>query len=374
MLSSIANYRELASGRRRGAGATLMRGLLRCAEFPCSWAVQWRNRQFDSGRRAAERVGVPVVSVGNLTFGGTGKTPLVEWLARWFRQHGVRVALVSRGYGAEAGAQNDEALELEQKLPDVPHVQNPDRVAAARMAIEEFESQLILLDDAFQHRRIHRDLNIVVIDATEPFGYGHVFPRGMLREPLANLRRADVVLLSRADLVTAEARRAIHDEVERHAPQALWTESAHAPQKLLAASGREAELRSLKGQKVAAFCGLGNPAAFRHTLEQLGCRIIAFREYPDHYPYDRAEIQNLLKWSTSSAAAAIVCSHKDLVKVAVDQLGERPLWALVIGLQILHGEMELAARLTNLLPKETTAPADNSSLIGEHQPSSLENP
>ena len=196
-----AGFRALISGQRRGVQAAVLRGLLRAAETPYTLAVRWRNRQYDRGRKPVERVDVPVISVGNLTLGGTGKTPLVEWLARWFRQRGVRVTIISRGYGAEAGARNDEALELEQKLPDVPHVQNADRVAAAKMAIEEFDCQLILLDDAFQHRRIHRDLNIVVVDALEPFGFGHVFPRGALREPLSGLRRADMVVLSRADLV-----------------------------------------------------------------------------------------------------------------------------------------------------------------------------
>ena len=117
---------------------------------------------------------------------------MVEWIARWFRRHNVRVSIVSRGYRAEEGGRNDEARELEQKLPDVPHVQNPDRVAAAQIAVEELETQLIVLDDGFQHRRLARDVDIVLLDALEPFGFEHVFPRGTLREPLAGLRRADV--------------------------------------------------------------------------------------------------------------------------------------------------------------------------------------
>ena len=258
-----AGFRALISGQRRGAQAALLRGLLRAAEMPYTAAVQWRNRQYDRGHKPIERVDVPVISVGNLTLGGTGKTPLVAWLARWFRQRGVRVTIISRGYGAEAGAQNDEALELEQTLPDVPHVQNPDRVAAAKMAIEEFDCQLILLDDAFQHRRIHRDLNIVVVDALEPFGFGHVFPRGALREPLAGLRRSDVVVLSRADLVEPLERERIRSTVAQYAPAAIWLEASHQPEKLLSASGREEALSALAGQPVAAFCGIGNPAGFR---------------------------------------------------------------------------------------------------------------
>ena len=257
--------------------AAVLRGLLRAAEVPYTWAVRWRNRRYDRGKRPIERVGVPVVSVGNLTLGGTGKTPLVEWLARWFRRRDLRVTIVSRGYGAEAGARNDEALELEQKLPDVPHVQNPDRVAAARMAIEEFECQAILLDDAFQHRRIGRDLDIVLLDALEPFGFGHVFPRGMLREPLAGLSRADVVALSRANLVAAAERAGIREIVQRFAPAALWIECNHAPRELQSAAGATAALETLAGKPVAAFCGIGNPEGFRRTLDHCAVQVAALR-------------------------------------------------------------------------------------------------
>ena len=131
-------FREIVSGRRGGAGAAMARGVLRLAELPYTAAVNWRNRRFDRAHSAVERVGVPVVSVGNLTLGGTGKTPMVEWIARWFAERNVRVGIVSRGYGATNGQKNDEALELELALPGVPHVQNPDRVAGARTAIEQF--------------------------------------------------------------------------------------------------------------------------------------------------------------------------------------------------------------------------------------------
>ena len=170
------SFRDLVSGRCRGAGASLLRGLLRLAEFPYATAARWRNRRYDTGRAEVLRVGVPVVSVGNLTVGGTGKTPLVRWIARWLVDRGVRVALVSRGYRATGGQPNDEARELAQLLPDVPHVQNPDRVAAAREAVGRFGCQAVLLDDGFQHRRLARDLDIVLLDALEPFGFDHVVP------------------------------------------------------------------------------------------------------------------------------------------------------------------------------------------------------
>ena len=173
-------FREVVSGRRQDLPSNSLRSLLRVAEVPYTWAVNRRNLRYDQGHNAVHRMGVPVVSVGNLTLGGTGKTPMVEWLARWFLERNIKVGLVSRGYGAKQNGPNDEAKELAWKLPDVPHVQNPDRVAAARQAIDEHGCQAIVLDDAFQHRRIYRDLDILLIDALEPTGFGHVFPRGTL--------------------------------------------------------------------------------------------------------------------------------------------------------------------------------------------------
>ena len=205
---------DLLSGRRRGLGAALLRGGLRLAETPYAWAMRWRNHRYDSGAATVHRLDVPVISVGNLTTGGTGKTPLVFWLAQWFRDRAIPVAVVSRGYrapqaarAATATSENDEARELAARLPDVPHLQNPDRVAAARQAIRQFQCRAIILDDAFQHRRIGRDLDIVLLDALEPLGFGHVLPRGLLREPVEGLRRADLVALSRADVLEPHAAR-----------------------------------------------------------------------------------------------------------------------------------------------------------------------
>jgi tetraacyldisaccharide 4'-kinase len=322
---------------------------LRGAGFGYSAAVRWRNFRYDTGRLSTERVDVPVVSVGNMTLGGTGKTPMVEWLARWYRARGVRVVLVSRGYGAEQGAANDEALELEQRLPDVPHVQNPDRVGAARMAIEEFESELVILDDGFQHRRLARDLDLVLIDALEPFGFEHVFPRGTLREPLSGLARAQVIALSRSDAVSAEDRSAIEKRVRRYAPAATWIEVAHPPRGLANAAGQHAPVDTIAGRRVAAFCGIGNPSGFRHTLASVGADVAALREFPDHHAYTREDVESLSHWAASLAVEAVICTAKDLVKLRVERLGGVPLWALAIELEVVRGREEFETRLSKLL-------------------------
>src|SRR5262249_52484570 len=157
--------------------------------------VWGRNKLFDIGWKKAHRAAVPVVNVGNLTLGGTGKTPCVEYVAGLYRKQGLRVAILSRGYGSEGG-RDDEAMLLEGNLPDVPHLQDRDRVAIAATAVEELESEVLVLDDGFQHRRLARELDIVLIDATNPWGFGYLFPRGALREPIGSLKRAHAVMLT----------------------------------------------------------------------------------------------------------------------------------------------------------------------------------
>lgn len=354
-----SDFQELVSGRRRGASAAIARAGLRLIETPYAAAVTMRNWWYDRRAAAVERVPVPVVSVGNLTLGGTGKTPMVEWIARWIRRRDVRVTIISRGYGAEAGARNDEALELEQKLPDVPHLQNPNRIEAARLAIEEFGCQWIVLDDAFQHRRIARDLDVVMLDASVPFGFGHVFPRGLLREPPSGLRRASVVALARADMLEPSERSRIRKVVERHAPGALWAETAHVPRLLLAADGTEKPVESLLKKPVAALCGIGNPAGFLHTLETCDMEIEGFREYPDHHRYTREDVEELCRWAERLDVAAILCTHKDLVKLRVERLGRHPLRAVTVGLEFLSGREEvenrLGALMTQVRERETGA-------------------
>lgn len=343
-----SQFRELVSGGRHGATASVLRAALRAAELPYSCVVRARNKFYDVGLLPRQRVNVPVVCVGNLTLGGTGKTPLVKWIARWAGERGVRAAIVSRGYGAATGQQNDEARELAQALGNVPHVQNPDRVAAARHAIDAFAAQLIILDDGFQHRRLARDLDIVLLDATQPFGFEHVFPRGMLREPVSSLARADVVCLSRADQVAPPEREAIRDRVNRLAPHAAWCEVVHAPAHLASSAGQTRPIATLQGRRIAGFCGLGNPAGFRRTLLAAGCEIVAWREFPDHHAFSADDCHELERAADEAAADFLVCTHKDLVKIERERLGDRELWALVVELQFIAGEDQLAAKLAEV--------------------------
>jgi tetraacyldisaccharide 4'-kinase len=315
-----------------------MRRLLWLARLPYGVGVWWRNRRFDRGRDV-HPVSAPVISIGNLTVGGTGKTPFVEYVARLLREHEHLVGILSRGYGVSAG-RNDEAMVLEENLPDVPHYQDRDRVAIAKTAIEESESEVLVLDDGFQHRRLARDLDVVLIDSTDPWGSNYLFPRGGLREPRRNLRRAGFVVLTRCDACESARLDRLVDEVRSLAPGIGIAKTIHAPVELRNGTG-SAEVSTLRGKVVAAFCGLGNPEAFRQTLMGMGTDVREFRTFPDHHAYTREDVETLTGWAASLPKDTIIATtQKDWVKLRVNELGGKPLWAVRVGIKFLEGQSE----------------------------------
>lgn len=342
----------LVRGERRGPFAVLARAGLRLASWPYGLGVWVRNARFDRGGKQIHRASVPVVSVGNLTLGGTGKTPCVEYVAGFYRDLGHQVAVLSRGYGSEAG-RNDEAMVLEENLPDVPHLQGRDRVALATTAAEELEAEVLVLDDGFQHRRLHRDLDVVLIDATRPPTRDRLFPRGTLREPASGLRRAGAVVLTRCDQVPAEAVDAITAWLAQRFSGTPVATTEHRPAELL--GGDEAEpVEALAGKPVAAFCGIGNPDAFRRTLESLGATVVNFRAFPDHHPYSRADVDDLTRWAEALPAETwVATTQKDWVKLRVPDLAGRPLRAVRIGLAFRSGQDAFDAALRRIAPAES---------------------
>src|SRR5262245_50900238 len=358
---SDSQFRNLVSGSWRGPIAALARGALACLELPYGWVVRRRNARFDCEVLRIERVAAPVISVGNITVGGTGKSPFVAWLARWFLDRGDNATIISRGYRSRGGTPNDEALELAARLPGVPHWQNPDRVAAARAALIANPRQVLILDDAFQHRRLARDLDIVLLDALEPFGYEHLLPRGLLREPPEGLKRAHVIGLSRSDAVSDGRRREIESRVRQLAPAAIWLELAHQPTRLVSAVGESLELAALRGRRVAAFCGIGNPAGFRATLESCGLGISGCPKLPYHSNYHQSQLNHLSRWLATLDVEHVLCTRKDLVKIPHERLAGKRLWALEIDLQILRGRDSLEIELGEIaLRHKQPDPEDHS--------------
>jgi tetraacyldisaccharide 4'-kinase len=224
---------------------------------------------------------------------------------------------------------------LEENLPDVPHLQGADRVALAATAVDELEAELLILDDGFQHRRLGRDLDVVLLDATNPWGHGRHFPRGLLRESPHELRRAAVVMLTRCDQMSDEDVRAIEAKARKLAPEAPVVASEHASVEWMQYDAPTRPIEALRGRPIVALCGLGNPDAFRRTLRDVGCEPSDFRAFPDHHAYTRADVESLRDWARRQPPdAVLVTTQKDLVKLRTARIGERDLFALRIGLRV----------------------------------------
>jgi tetraacyldisaccharide 4'-kinase len=246
-------------------------------------------------------------------------------------------------------------------------------VAAAECAVQELDSQLLLLDDGFQHRRLHRDLDIVLIDATRPPTEDALFPRGTLREPLSSLSRADHLILTRTDQVSPPGLHDLYRTVARRFPRLPVSQAIHRPESLH--RGEDVlSPQSLDQRTIAAFCGLGRPEAFRRTLEQLGAKLLTFRTYPDHHPYTPADVEELHRWAAATPPDTwIVTTRKDWVKLRLDDLGGRPLWTLAItwvlteGADTFHSALD---RVAALIPEGSTADTLREDVPGIDSPDS----
>jgi tetraacyldisaccharide 4'-kinase len=335
ILPDPETFRSLADGSLTGIGPAAARRLLAALAVPYAAITASRNLLYDRGLFRQQHARVPVISVGNITVGGTGKTPLVAWICRRLVKLGRHPAIVSRGYAARPGEQSDEAAELAILVPGIPHRANRDRVAAADVAARG-GADAIVLDDGFQHRRLWRDLDIVAIDATDPFGCGHLLPRGLLREAIGGLVRADAIVLTRASSVPVAARHEIRGTVTRArggTPPRVWLETEHRPVAVRTSSGMTEPLEAFRGRRVAAFCGIGNPAAFRHTLTGAGIDVVGFRSFADHHPYDAGDLDMLAQWSSTVDAEQVLTTLKDLVRIGEERLGDLPLAAVEVALE-----------------------------------------
>jgi tetraacyldisaccharide 4'-kinase len=343
---------KIITGQRNDLAARLVRGAMSALTPVYRSVVAIRNRRFDQdqGQRIL-KAEIPVISVGNLTTGGTGKTPMVIFVAQFLRSLGKRVVIVSRGYQGSQHAntgRNDEALEMEIRLPDVPHMQDPDRIRMIQVATEELMSEVAVLDDGFQHRQAHRDLDIVLIDATEPFGFGRLLPRGLLREPIESLARADVVVITRCQLADQTSISNIEKRIRAVHSDVLIVKAETVTRRWLQYDGSETAIDGLKAP-VFAFCGIGNPAGFAGTLDQLGVEVVGDRVFEDHHVYSREDLESLAAAAREAGAKALVCTHKDLVKIGVNRFQDLPVYALLIDLQIVSGDQQLKDRIESVV-------------------------
>jgi tetraacyldisaccharide 4'-kinase len=349
-LWTLSDWRQLLTKPHPSVRLRAVRMILRAASLPYAWAIWARNACYDRGWFSVTHSPLKVISVGNVSVGGTGKSPMVAWLARWLRARQVRVAVLSRGYGQLDNGQNDEGLELELLFPDVPHLQHPDRLASAKLAEEELDMQSLVLDDGFQHRRLGRDLDIVLLDATHPPAARWLLPGGLMREPLSSLSRADVVVLTRANQVALDELAELRRRVMRYAPQACLLTAQHRPAALWSHPDERRDVSALRGAKVLLFCAIGNPESFCRGMVELGAHVLERRFWPDHHGFTADDIADLEAWCRSYPEAQyVLCTMKDWVKIQTPRLGDTPLAAVQVELEFTHGQAELESRLEALL-------------------------
>lgn len=312
------------------AGDKLGRSLLSPFGLAFKAIVALRNRLYENGTLEVKRSSIPVVSVGNLTVGGTGKTPVSAWIASRLAADGRSPAIILRGYGG------DETLVHKALNPNIPVVEASDRVSGVQIAAYS-GADVAILDDAFQHRRAARDVDIVLVSADDWTGNQRVLPAGPYREPPDALRRASLVIITRkaADDATVAA-------VERFVMQtAPGVPAAVARLELsdVVACGspeRKLEMRALRGKSVLAIAAIGNPRAFFRQLETCGARVVQ-QEFTDHHSFTRAEIEKLA--SRSSQFDYVLCTLKDAVKLGVEWPADAsPLWYVSLSVNVDSGE------------------------------------
>jgi tetraacyldisaccharide 4'-kinase len=290
-----------------------------------------RNWFFDIGLLSETQAAVPVIAVGNLSAGGTGKTPLVEYLAQLLRRQGKKVAVMSRGYRrstrgylvvsdgvrrcAEASASGDEPSQMAETLDGVVVVVDERRARAAQRVVRDFSVEVIVLDDAFQHRFLGRDLNIVVVTAQEVLSCSPLLPAGNRREPFSALRRADLIIVSRARNAQefADARRFL----------ARWHKPLVGMELLPVAikhpvTRQERALDEVAGKKVVAFSGIGQPAAFEETLRSLDVQLMEHWRFPDHYQYGQSDIDRIVRSFERHGAEYLLTTEKDVARLRGD--------------------------------------------------------
>ncbi len=355
-----------------------VRGLLRPLSLLLGILVRCRNGLYDRGLLAAEQLPVPVISVGGLTAGGAGKTPVVRYLAQRLLDAGYRPAVLSRGYGRKTSALRraapganwqevgDEPAFLSSKLPDVPVVVGPSRAAAGRRAVEHYGANVILLDDGFQHRRIARDLDIVVQDASSRSTPGRLLPAGSYREPLSTLGRGHALVLTRTDQIRAgepdpactdnpnparvQARFTDLDPVrlQTRFPHLALIETVYRPDRLRRLADETIlPLQWLTGRDLLVLCGIANPASFAQTVADAGGLVRRILAYPDHHPFTNRNLDRAMSLAEETGAAWLVTTEKDAVRIPAHPVRDR-LVVVDVALHLTSGEHTLEKMLSTL--------------------------
>ncbi len=291
----------------------------------------------------------PVISVGNITVGGVGKTPLVIALVKILKRKGIMNPVVlTRGYGSKDGI-NDEVRMFQELMPEVIVMVGADRKASIQKALKEGPVDVFIADDAFSHWPLKKDLDILAVDATNAFGNGHLLPRGILREEISALKRADIFVLTKTEQV--QDTKAICSQIQSIKPAAIILESQHVPidfQDVFTTNTRA--LYEFKAQRVVVLCGIGQPASFERSLGQLGVEIIKCFAFADHHPYSVKDLKQVTDFASKENINILMTTHKDAVKISSfkNELQGFTVLKLNIDLKITQGEPELVDRILSL--------------------------
>lgn len=351
------SYRKLISGQTQGQAAQILRACLAVAAAVYAVIIRLRNFLYSKRRLKIHRVDVPVFSIGNITVGGTGKTPLVIWLYNELIQNSKfkiqTCTILTRGYKSIRNLKlkiqnyNDEPAILARSCPQAKVIVNPNRVEAAAKAIETFGAEVLIMDDGFQHRRLGRDVDIVTIDATEPFGFERVLPAGLLREPLTSVKRAGAVVITRSDQVSEEKLAGIEERLRSINEAMIIARSIHAPVCAKTIGNKETGLEQLRDKEIFAFCGIGNPDAFLNTIEALDVELVGSKIYNDHHHYTDNDVTDIYNQAAVLEADLILTTQKDWTKTALlaPSKQDLPLAYLAIELRFTAG----ADRLKQLI-------------------------
>ncbi|OGX07802.1 MAG: tetraacyldisaccharide 4'-kinase [Omnitrophica WOR_2 bacterium GWF2_38_59] len=311
---------------------------------------------YEKGILKVNRLNRKVISVGNITLGGVGKTPLVEVIARELRANKKKPVILNRGYkdsiSNDESQAKDEARMLERALEDVPVLVGANRFENAKRYLKTDDADVFILDDGFQRWRLHRDLNIVCIDAMNPWGNGFLIPRGFLREKLGSLKRADMFVITKADL-GAKNVNGIIDKLAGINPKADIVKAIHSPVGFTdLRTGQKKETVSINEKRIITFCGIGDPRSFVEILEILGANIIKSDNFIDHHVYDKRDIARIQDQDSCSRTNIIVTTQKDAVKIEgmLDLFDESlTVLSLDVGLQFIEGKEKIFERIDNLL-------------------------
>jgi tetraacyldisaccharide 4'-kinase len=343
-------FHRVLDGTDRSPAAHCLRAATAIAEPFYASVMRTRNFLYSRGTLHSLSLGRPTISVGNITTGGTGKTPLVQWLAARLRDQGRQPAVLLRGYQSGANGFSDEQQVLQRALntsavQPIPVQANPDRIhSAAQLLRQQPHIDTFVLDDGFQHRKVRRDFDLVLISATEPFGHGHVLPRGLLREPLSGLGRADAFVITRCSQASASDLDEIQSELSRRHPAASIYRANHILKSIrVGHTGQRLLIESVKSKRFYAVCGIANPAALDLQLRSLGGEYVGHEWFADHYTYNKPDLQRIQRAAAAANAEQILTTEKDWVKIETQETnspGEIPFGVLEMRIDFYPGDEE----------------------------------